>query len=108
MENLIRLGDIFNNASDFLWKYALYLPLDNDWTLETLGAVLDPMDVENPDDPEDIPDFAKKNSLKYILMIGDFQQVVENAREQIIDITQSDLLEALKFYFKNDAFIEFS
>ena len=49
----------------------------------------------------------KKNQLEYEFMIGDVQQIVENARLQLNNAQQNELVIAFKFYFENDAFIEF-
>ena len=107
MDNLNTLGEILENIYDYQDDHALYLPADKMWSAETKGAVLDPMDVDDPEDDDEIPEFAKKNQLEYVFMIGDVQQIVENARLQLNNAQQNELVIAFKFYFENDAFIEF-
>src|SRR5262245_10408366 len=100
---MIRLEDVLARVDGFRWDYALHLP-NGEWSLETRGAVLDPTDAESADD---VPPFALENGLRSVLGMQAVQDVVANARAQKHSATALDLLQALRFYFERDAFIEF-
>lgn len=106
METLIMLKDVLNNVNDFEWSYALYLPEDEVWELQTKCAVLDPDDLD--DDNEDVPKFAVENNLIYALNIQDIQGIVKNAHDQKLNCSENDLLEAFLYYYDNDAFMKFT
>jgi len=99
------LGYILGHPADFPWNFALYLPRNSDWSLQTPAQVLDPNDCG--DDEED-PPFATANGLRYTLGIQDIQSIVENAQRQIPSPSLEDLLRAFQHYFQNDAFIQFN
>jgi hypothetical protein len=56
--------------------------------------------------PEDVQWFIRGNSLKEFLSASDLQDILENLRLQTGTFTESDLIAAVNFYWKNDAFIE--
>ena len=100
---LITLAAVLLGADDLPWEYALYIPaLTPCWLKDMPVMVLDP---EETDDPDDDPDEACKNGLKYALTISCLQDVVENARAQDCSVNLDILIKALKYYYDNDAFI---
>jgi hypothetical protein len=100
------MKDVLTNIDKYDWSYALFLPEDEEWELQTTCAVLDPDDVE--EDADEAPRYAIDNKLVYALSIHDIQGIVENAYGQKSDCNIKDLLEAFLYYFDNDAFIEFA
>jgi myosin-crossreactive antigen len=78
--------------------------MDKNWNLNSDCAVLNSDDLET--DEED-PKFALENGLIYALGIHDVQDIVINAKEQNLNCTGEDLLQAFLFYYNIDAFIDF-
>ena len=103
METLLELKQVLINISEFDWSYALYLEAGEVWNLNTKCAVLDPNDVE--DDDEELPTYAKKNKLVYVLTIQEIKGIIKNAYQQKKDCSEDDLLKAFVYYYDNDAFI---
>ncbi|WP_305845492.1 DUF7716 domain-containing protein [Photobacterium leiognathi] len=100
---LITLAKVLLNVDDLPWEYALYIPkVDIAWAKDMKCMILDP---EETDDPDDDPDVAKSNGLKYALTISDVQDVVENVKTQDPSCDIDILIRALKYYYDNDAFI---
>ncbi|HKI00990.1 MAG TPA: hypothetical protein VKK31_03335 [Thermoanaerobaculia bacterium] len=83
------------------WNYALYLPSNQDWTLETLCAVLDPDDYG---DDEEGPEFAVQNHLQYALGVQQVQDVVRFALAKNPQAPVADLFSAFLYYYDHDAF----
>ena len=102
-ERLWKLGDVLASVDTLPWNFALYMPQSAQWNLETTSAVLDPDDAA---DDEEEPRFARDRGLKYALGIQDVQGVVKNARAQKPDVDLQGLLEALRYYFDHDAFLQ--
>jgi hypothetical protein len=67
--------------------------------------VLDPNDVEDPDSDDD-PEFAVRHGLKYALTVSTTQDIVDNTKQQKVQPSVADLLQAFNYYYEHDAFIE--
>lgn len=103
---MITLAKVLLKIEDLPWEYALYIPAAGaTWTEDMKCMVLDP---EETDDPDDDPDVAKANGLKYALTISDVQDIIENANAQKKNVDQRELIEAIKYYYDNGAFITLS
>lgn len=100
-DNLI---SVLKNPGKYPWNYALYLPKES-WTPNTSAMVLDPDDIDNPEDPDDDPRAAKDAGFEYVLMMQDVDSISQNARLQKSSISEKDLFKAFTHYIKNDAFI---
>ena len=98
------LAEVLCNIKKFTWSDALYLPVDQVWSKDTKGVVLDPDDVE--DDEDDLPKYAKDHMLTYALSIQDIEGIVENAKGQKKECAIDDLVQAYLFYYDHDAFID--
>ncbi len=105
MDRFIKLRDILEKPDTYLWSDALFLPEGEEWTLNTLGLVLNPDDVEN--DEDEVPLSAKEHSLICALSIQDIQSITDNAHQQKSDCTSEELLTSYLYYYDNDAFINF-
>lgn len=60
MENLIEFRNVLLNASNFSWKDSLFLPRDDNWSLDSLCYLFNLDDLE---DDEEVPQIASNNSL---------------------------------------------
>ncbi|NRD49791.1 DUF7716 domain-containing protein [Corallococcus exiguus] len=87
---------------DRTYGFALYMRDGPPW-LESTECMFLERDVYSGD----LPEAAANNGLRYILSGSHVFQVVNNARLQRPDVGVSGLVEALSFYFRNDAFILF-
>lgn len=102
-ESLLTLATLLMSVSDLSWNYALYIPVSNSsWLANMPVMVLNPEETDNPDDD---PDEATINGFKYGLMISNVQDVVNNARAQDAHASLEVLIQALKYYYDNDAFL---
>ncbi|WNG52018.1 hypothetical protein F0U60_53865 [Archangium minus] len=99
---LALLGDVLQRIEEFHWQDFLFAETRPPWTAETRCAVL-----ERDPYSDELPDEAKRLSLVPVLDIQVVQSVVRNAMLQRPDLQAADLVRALEFYFKRDAFIEF-
>ena len=105
---LIPFREVLERISDFSSRGWLYLPEDEEWTLDSRSAVLRseevPRDLE--DDPDaGVPAFAKRNKLMEALLARDVKDIIENAKAQRPDVSLETLLEAFLYYYDNDAYM---
>jgi hypothetical protein len=83
----------------------LYLP-ETTWDLDTQGVFAEDDKDADPDaDPR--PGIAKSEGWKEILDGASIEDVVANAKAQIVNPNIEQLFEAFLYYFENDAFITF-
>ena len=104
LTNLITLSEFLQSPDSFAWNEAVYLPKNNEWSLNSPVVIWSPDDC---DEGEEDPQIARSNGLTYALGVSVGQDIVANAREQKPDSTLDELLRAFLFYYKNDAFIAF-
>lgn len=102
--NIRTLRDIIAGIEAERWSDALYIRQRPPWTVDTLGAVLNPDDSE---EDEEAPAFARQHELSYALPIATVQDIVQNARSQLSAPNITDLIEAINYYYGHDAFIDF-
>ncbi|WP_163862708.1 DUF7716 domain-containing protein [Myxococcus eversor] len=57
---------------------------------------------------DELPEAAQRFALRRTLSVLDASGVVENARRQKPDVSPAELVQAFNFYWKRDAFIDFS
>ena len=57
------------------------------------------------EDPEDVERVVRGNGLKEFLSASDLVEVIENLRQQKSTFTELELIEAVNYFWKNDAFI---
>ena len=91
------LRTILDNIQSYPWDATLYLKGQHRWTPETFGVVLSP--DRNP---------AEEDEFQHALSLQQVQDVIENAKNQKPDVDTEQLVEALNYYFRNDAFINLS
>lgn len=103
------LGEILVRVSDESELAWLYLPAAQQWSLTSLGAVLESEEV--PPEENDLPDagvpaLARQYKLKEVLPVTTVQDIVANARSQDPTISNEGLLRALMYYYEHDAFMK--
>lgn len=104
MEELVELRKVLVSAESYSWESSLFLPDSMNWEIDSLCAVLNMDDLA---DDEEVPEFAVKNRLIYVLSIQEIQDIVRNAYSQRSNCVDKNLFEAFLYYYKNDAFIQF-
>src|SRR4051794_9206667 len=100
-----RLGDVLANAETSSSRDALFLPMDEAWTLDTPSIVTD-LDAIN--DPASEAINADGRTYQYALGIDTLIDVIVNAREQAKNVSRDEILEAFLYYYDHDAFIAFA
>lgn len=109
MDSFTELKNILINAKELPWNEYLFLPIDKNWSLDSVCSVInwDQLDENELEDDGDTPKIAKENKLIYALDIATIQEIVDNAQQQRPQCSESDLFEAFLYYYYNDAFITF-
>lgn len=96
------LGEVLQDPSKYEDCVALFMSRDEKWGLNT-RCVLPELD---PYDEETYKQVIE--GMTYVLGITDVQDIVWNAKAQIPNATQQQLLDAFLYYFDHDAFIDFA
>jgi hypothetical protein len=104
LERVITLAQALQLADDSSTEAALFLPADVEWTLDTPCFYLE---IDRFEDREIPPPFALQHGLSRVISMDQIQDIVSNARQQIINPTPEQLLSAFLFYYDRDAFINF-
>jgi hypothetical protein len=106
--------DTFRNVLKNIEKYTggwVFLPTEGKWRLESKSVILKLEEVppEMEDEPDaGVPEFAKQNHLTTALCVSNIQDIVNNAKMQILNPSDEQLFEAFMYYHENDAFIDFN
>jgi hypothetical protein len=106
MSTMVSLSEVLEHIEELDWQLALFLNPEEEWTLLTPCAILDPDDVEDDEDEE--PLYAQENGLTYALDVNRVKGIVRNARGQKSNCTADDLLQAFLFYYDHDAYLDFA
>jgi len=90
----------------------LYAQYEAPWSVETLCAMLPLEQIILDDDgnslEEEDPEFAVENNLQYALTSEEIEDVIANAKHQKRTISVEELVEALNYYYRHDAFAPIS
>jgi hypothetical protein len=88
----------------------LFLPKDRQWTLESPAVLLHlnevPPELEDEEEEAETPELAKIHGLKCFLYGADIQGIIDNARQQKPDVNLDEILSAILYYHKFDAFMD--
>lgn len=88
----------------------VFLPSNLNWSLESISTSLEldevPPEMEGEPDAG-VPQFAKDHNLIEVVPVVVLQDVASNALQQRPNATIEDIFCAFKFYYENDAFIDF-
>ena len=99
------LREILSSPED-LPETWLYLPQE-EWNLNTEGVFSEDSWDYPPDSDEYLPMEAKKYGWIEVLDKASIEDVISYTKNQHSDPTLEQLLEAMVFYYKNDAFLHF-
>jgi hypothetical protein len=100
---MITLGEALKLADDLPTGAALFLPLSEPWKLDTPCAWLE-ADLYDTSDVS--PPFAQQHGLGQTLSVFQVEDIVSNARQQVVEPSLDQLLAAFLFYYNRDAFID--
>ena len=98
-----RLSEVIDIIETLPWDQALYLKGTPPWQACSPCAVLDPDEF---DALQNRPLFSDEHELHYALSIQTVQDIVANAKAQKPDVDLAGLIEALNYYYRNDAFMK--
>lgn len=102
MEKIMRLSQVLNESENLPWDEALFLPVKDNWSPDSLAIV---WSLDDLDDDQEIPEIAQLNDMKYVFGVSTVQDIVRNARMQKPESDINDLMKAFMYYYKNDAFV---
>ena len=77
------------------------------WSLDTKGVFVIIDENIDPNSEGHIPEIVKVNGWVETLDVNSIEDVIDNAKAQLIVPSLDDLFEAFVFYIDNDAFIQF-
>lgn len=97
------LRDLIGGCDSLDWRSELYLPRLSERWAETTPCVV--LEEDEEETNQEAADYIAKNGLTYVLSVQAVQDVMANARSQEPKVALSKLLEALVYYFENDAFL---
>lgn len=97
------LESILQTLDQLPQDYALYV-VKKDYHDFEKCCVLDPDEAEDPDGSE--YEYVQENNLRYFLEISILAQVKHNLKEQAPSYSSQQLVDAVMYYFKHDAFME--
>ena len=100
---LLDLRSALREASEGPYGYALYLPEDEPWTLDTRCALVDANDPSADDTLG--PAFAQAHRLRFALDYRMVRGIRNNLMQQVASPSDLLLLEAFLYYYDNDAFL---
>lgn len=101
MTLLVQFSDFLGALDSFDLECALYVQ-SKEWSLDSLVAVLDPDEAENPEGK--CFKLKEENSLFYALQISIVLEVIGYCLAQKQNATKEEMLAALVSYYKQDAF----
>lgn len=108
MESVTTLGAILSSPESLDDGAWIYLP-EGEWSWSTSAAVLRSEEVspEREDEPDaGVPPLARERGLRKVLPVSVVQEIAFNARDQKPCLDDRELLAALEFYWRHDAFIQ--
>ncbi len=101
------LEDVFVQIDYLPTNAWLYLPSGEDWALESPAAILVSEEVaEDEEDQPDagVPEYAKAHGLRQVLPVPVVGDILANLESLRPSAGSSEMLSALMFYWRNDAF----
>lgn len=98
--------NIVDRMDSFDWNEWVYIDLDSDFNLDSECVVVNPDNAELSYDGF-TPRIVKDRNFSEFLQISDIRSVIENIFQQEIDVNYENILKACKFYFDNDAYLNF-
>lgn len=101
----ITLREILSNPED-LPETWLYLPQEK-WNLDTKGVFSEDSWDYPLDSDEYLPVEVKKYGWIEVLDKASIEDIISYTKNQLANPTLEQLLEAMIFYYKNDAFLDF-
>ncbi len=97
------LCDALRSYKALKWSDAIFVDTSRPLELDTACLIHDPDDVD--DEEADLPDAATALGYDYLIDVQTFQSICINLLDQKSDADLAEMLHALQFYIKNDAFI---
>ena len=98
------IADAFTNAEQFPANGILFAPVTGTFQVNTKWALLTEWNWDE-DPPETL--MVEGQPMEEFLNVDQFQQVVWNAKAQRPHASVAEIIAALEFYYKYDAFIDF-
>lgn len=97
--NCRALGDVLSAERGLSWTKAYYLKGGPPWSSDTPCAVLD------EDEASDSADELRTLGMKHVLDVQEVRGVIMNLRHRTKSPTIVEIVEAVEFYYLNDAYI---
>jgi hypothetical protein len=101
---LTTFEEVLGSPDAFPIQHALYLKEGEGWQLKQAALVIDP--DEGEDNESVVGGLVAREQWQYILEIAAIRGIADNLSSQKPNSSVHDRLEALVYYFENDAFLE--
>ncbi len=101
----MKLGELLANLGEQQWNHWVFVAETDAIDADTDCVVMDTFDVdlaEDGDTPKAIADIGYSE----FLQIVDLESITENLRHQKPDFSRQDYLEAVLYYYRDDAFVQ--
>lgn len=95
------LYDILRKVDSIESKFEVYIRDPSDFDLDDEVMLFDALEFLDPD----FPTVEESAGLKLLLAVEELQGVVSNLRNQRVELSEDNLLSAVKYYFERDAYI---
>lgn len=95
------LYDILRKVDSIESKFEVYICDPSDFDLDDEVMLFDALEFLDPD----FPTVEESAGLKLLLAVEELQGVVSNLRNQRVELSEDNLLSAVKYYFERDAYI---
>lgn len=103
----VLLGDMLQRSNDFYWGNFILMCRQDEISAQT--KILEVGEDLNAEvNPVEQGIIVEGKTYTYVMSIQDMQSIVENAKQQKNNISVDELVEAFKYYYEHDAYIEFA
>ncbi|MDA7747330.1 hypothetical protein N8878_08390 [Psychromonas sp.] len=103
----LNLENVLSEIDSFDWHLDAYIFSNEPICMSSLILIIDD-DEEDERDENDEPLYPASKGYKSFLSVADLQSIKGNLLDQNSSYSQSELLNAVKYYHENDAFLLFN
>ena len=103
----LNLESVLDKIESMEWNLDAYVPFDESISMSTTVLIIDD-DEEDERDEQDEPIYPASKGYKSFLSVANLQSIKNNLLEQKVNYERRDLMNAVNYYYKNDAFIQIS
>lgn len=104
MRLTLTLESLLSQLGSFSWHLDMYKALEQPLS-PTMSVLIIDDELEEERDKQNEPLFPQTQGYQYVLSIADLQSIKANLVQQLPNATLHDLIQAVSYYYQNDAYI---